>query len=60
MNIMKRLASAGCSDGFPYVLTPIKTTANTGRRIIIPKNQRFWHRLKKSTAVTTGLMVAEA
>lgn len=37
INIMRNLESAGCSDGSAYVQTLITTTADTGRRIIIPK-----------------------
>jgi len=55
MNIMMNLASAGCSGGYVYVQTLITTTADTGRRIIIPKNQRFWNRSGRSIIATMGL-----
>ena len=40
---------AGCSGGSASVQMLIITIGNTGRRIIIPKNQRYSHRSGIST-----------
>ena len=60
MNIMRNLVSAGYSDGFPYVPMLIITTENIGSRIIIPKNQKSWNRLKQSIIAIMELMVTGA
>ena len=59
-NTMIILACAGCSGGLTSAQMLIITTGNTGRRIMIPKNQRYRQKSGRFTMSTEVWMDTEA
>ena len=59
-NTMIILACAGCSGGLTSAQMLIITTRNTGRRIMIPKNQRYRQKSGRFTMSTEVWMDTEA